>query len=73
MDPMWKGWCEPSGSQVAADESGLFFNSEGDTCIVQFGELDEAVHVAELAADMIKDRQKLLAAITIARDQGFED
>ena len=47
--------------------------AEGDTCIVQFGELDEAVHVAELAADMIKDRQKLLAAITIARDQGFED
>ena len=55
------------------DKSGLFFNSEGDTCIVQFGELEEAVHVAELAADMIKDRQKLLAAITIARDQGFED
>ena len=32
-------------------------NSEGDTCIVQFSTLDEAVHVAKLAADMIKDRQ----------------
>jgi hypothetical protein len=55
------------------DESGMITNSEGDTCIVQFGELDEAVHVAELAAEMIKDRQKLLAAIAIARDRGFED
>jgi hypothetical protein len=35
--------------------------------------LDEAVHVAERAADMIKDRQKLLATIKVARDQGYED
>ena len=39
------------------DNSGIFCNSEGDTCIVQFSTLDEAVHVAKLAADMIKDRQ----------------
>ena len=55
------------------DDSGIFSNSEGDTCIVQFSTLDEAVHVAELAADMIKDRQKLLATIKVARDQGYED
>jgi len=55
------------------DVSGIFPNSEGDTCLVQLETLDEAVHVAELAADMIKDRSKLLAAIKIARDQGFED
>jgi hypothetical protein len=55
------------------DESGLFFNSEGDACMVQLPTLDEATHVAELAAGMIKDRQKLLDAIKTARNQGFED
>ena len=55
------------------DDFGILDNSEGDTCIVQFSTLDEAVHVAKLAADMIKDRQKLLATIKVARDQGYED
>jgi hypothetical protein len=48
------------------DDFGIFSNSEGDTCIVQFSTLDEAVHVAELAAE-------LLATIKVARDQGYED
>jgi hypothetical protein len=55
------------------DASGTFSNSEGDTCFIQFATLEEATDVVTLAADMIKDREKLLAAITIARDQGFED
>lgn len=52
---------------------GIFYNSEGDTCLVQFVALDEAAHVANLAAGMIEDRDRLLGAIAVARDQGFED
>jgi hypothetical protein len=56
------------------DGSEMFYNSEGDCCRIEFGShLDAAVRTADLAAEMIKDRQKLLNAIAVARTQGFED
>jgi len=59
---------------IDPDSSEIFYNSEGDCCHIEFGSrLDTAVRTAEVAAAMIKDREKLLAAIVVARDQGFED
>jgi hypothetical protein len=56
------------------DTFEIFYNSEGDCCSIQFGSrLDTAIQTAEVAADMIKDRPKLLAAIAAARNQGFDD
>ena len=56
------------------DGAEMFYNSEGDCCRIEFGShLDVAVRTAALAAEMIKDRQKLLNAIAVARTQGFED
>lgn len=58
---------------INADKSGISYNSEGDTCFIQFKNLDEAVRIAEIAANMIKDRKSLLAMIRAARSLGFED
>jgi hypothetical protein len=56
------------------DSLGMFCNSEGDCCLIEFGsQLDLAFRTAQLAADMIRDRQKLLNAIAVARAQGYED
>ena len=61
-------------SGLDPDASEIFYNSEGDCCHIEFGgRLDTAVRTAEVAADMIRDHQKLLAAIAVARDQWFED
>ena len=55
------------------ENPGIFYNSEGDACYIQFRDLDEAVRVAGLAANMIKDRGTLLAMIRVSQDQGFDD
>ena len=51
----------------------IHWNSEGGTCYIQFKSLDRAVRVAELAAQMIRNRQQLEAMIAVAREHGFED
>ena len=58
---------------VNLESPGISYSSEGDTCCILVRNLDEAVRVAELAADLFKDRQRLRAMIAVARDQGFEE
>jgi hypothetical protein len=53
--------------------SGIEPNSEGDCCYLHFSELDVAVETASLAQEVIRDRGKLLAMITIAREYDLED
>ncbi len=53
--------------------NGIDYNSEGDTCYVHFTSLETALLAAEWAAAMINDKEKILAAIHTAREQGYED
>ena len=48
-------------------------DSEGDACLLYFPNVALATRVGELAAAMMKDRAQLAKAITIAREEGFED
>ena len=58
---------------VDSNDAGIDFDSEGDTCLIRFADVDTAAHVAELAAGTVNDPTKLKEMITVAREQGFED
>lgn len=60
-------------SGLDEDALNIFYNSEGNTCFIEFKSLDEAARVAEISAAMINDRTSLLAMIRVARSHGFED
>jgi hypothetical protein len=49
------------------EAEGVDYDSEGGACFIYFSDIDEAVKTAELSAAMIKDRDKLLQMIVIAR------
>jgi hypothetical protein len=51
----------------------IHYNSEGDTCYIHFTDLAEAVRTAELAAEMLQERERLVAMIALARENGFEE
>jgi hypothetical protein len=55
------------------EPEGIDYDSEGDACFVHFADLDEAIRTAQLAAEMIKDRNKLTQMIQVARENGFDD
>jgi len=55
------------------EPKGIAYNSEGDACFVHFSDLEEAVKTAEISAEMIKDRGKLVRMIQIAKENGFDD
>jgi hypothetical protein len=55
------------------DAKGINYNSEADTCFIHFSKLEDAVQTAQLASDMLKDRNKIAAMIRIARAKGFDD
>lgn len=52
---------------------GIHYNSEGDTCLIHFTHMEEAIVTATAAAHMIRNRATLEAMIQLARDNGFED
>jgi hypothetical protein len=52
---------------------GLDPDSEANTCFLHFDDLDVAVETAELAQNMIRDRDKLAAMIVVARENDLED
>ncbi len=58
---------------IDIEDSGIHWNSEGDTCYVHFQDMNLAIRVAELASEMIADGHKLREAIKVARENGFED
>lgn len=60
-----------AGLEVHAD--GIDYNSEGDTCFIHFGSLEDAEQTAALLRAALGDPAELKAAIAIAREQGFED
>lgn len=55
------------------EPDSIHYNSEGDTCFIHFKNLEEAVATADLASNMIQDRNLLANAILVARENGFED
>jgi hypothetical protein len=55
------------------DETRVDYDSEGDACWIRFRRLEDAVQVAEMAANMIKDREKLRAMIQVSKAHGFDD
>jgi hypothetical protein len=55
------------------DAEGIDYDSEGDACFVHFSDLDEAVKTAEISAEMMRDRNKLVQMIALARQNGFDD
>ena len=55
------------------EAEGIDYNSEGDACFIHFSNIDEAIKTAEMAADTIKDWDKLLQIIAVARANGFDD
>jgi hypothetical protein len=52
---------------------GIEYDSEGDTCYIHFSRLDDAVQTAQLAAEMIKDRARIVAMSAIARENDFDN
>lgn len=58
---------------LAAEAEGIHYNSQGDTCYIHFTNLAEAMRTAGLAAEMIQERDKLLAMMEVARENGFGD
>jgi hypothetical protein len=48
-------------------------NSEGDTCFIHFSSYDDAIQIAVLSAQMIKDKNLLHQAIEAAKENGFGD
>ena len=54
-------------------ENGIEYNSEGSTCYIHFENLDHAIRVADLSAQMIKDPQSLREAIQVAIEHEFDD
>ena len=62
-----------SGGFDPDDESRVDYDSEGNACWIRFRRLEDAVQVAEMAADMIKDREKLRAMIQVSKAHGFDD
>lgn len=55
------------------ENADIDFNSEGDTCLIHFKMLDEAIKTAELVSSMIGNTQLMKQMIKVARDEGFED
>jgi hypothetical protein len=51
----------------------IYYNSEGGACYIHFTDLAEAIQTAELAAAMLQDREKLIAMIAVAQENGFDD
>jgi len=60
-----------AGFEPEAD--GIDYNSEGDACYIHFANLDDAVETAQLVAEMLNDRSKLVAMIQVARENDFEE
>lgn len=60
-------------SGIDPELPGIDYNSEGSTCYIHFEDLDLAVRVAQLAAQMITDPHMLRDAIGIAREYEFDD
>jgi hypothetical protein len=48
-------------------------DSEGNTCYIHFSSLDDAVQTAQLAAEMIKDPERIVAMIAVARENDLKD
>jgi len=60
-----------AGMEVMPDS--INYNSEGDTCFIQFEDFEDAVKTANLSAEMINDGATLREMIAIAREHGYED
>ena len=60
-----------AGLNVEAE--GIDYDSEGDTCFIHFSRLEDAIETAQLAAEMLKDRAKIVAMVQVARENGLED
>src|SRR4051812_14011954 len=56
---------------IDLENEAIDCNSEGDTCNVHFKTLATALKAAEAAAKMLASRDTLLAAVAVAREQGF--
>lgn len=60
-------------NKISPDCEDINYDSEGDTCYMHFTSIEIAVRVAQIASSMIKDKDRLMKTIKIARKEGFED
>lgn len=55
------------------DMDAIEYDSEAETCYIYFKDMDKAVQVAELCAQMLADPLLLRSASEVALEQGFDD
>lgn len=60
-----------AGLEPIAD--GMEPDSEGDTCLIYFTDLDMAIETARLAHAMIHDPAQRSACAQLAADEGYDD